>query len=591
LAKAVGLDVGSHSCKVAVLEGGPKGARLLRFAEVAYQPGESGALTPAVVLAGVKKALSEARAPRHAVSVALPAEQLVLREISVPFTQDEQIKKVAKFEFEPHLHNAAIEDVVIDYLRTGPARQGTRLLVFCAMKPMLRARLEQFGAAGVDPLHLDVDVTALFNVAHAAGVFAEHPNCLLLDIGARTTKAVWVQEGAVKVARSMRLGSESAHRRLETALGGDREAAERALAAEGVPEALARAPAEVPTTLDIVYSVREIEAAVARDEEEGFLVRMLRETARTMPVMPADQRLTRVFVTGGGSLRPRAREKIAEHFGCEVDDLPVLAAVEHRLPPSEAAKAGVSAAVAVGTGLKVLGMDAGEVDLRREEFRFARTFDQVKAALAVGVTLLFFAAFLLWLTQFVKLGKEQTRADALRRQYQQQLEDEVFQQYEEKVANPRLAGRANPDPDVYFRQAQERMATIRSHLKEELGLSTEVPPIRSALETWAAVLRSVQEVRPKINYLALARENYGQEDATVTVVVADIGDVDTLVSSLRRQDQIFKSVDSQQPRPTKEGYYQVEVRIELHEKRADEPAAAAAAAPGELRTATGEEGR
>ena len=42
MAKAVGLDIGSRACKVAVLSGGAKGAKLLRYAEKEYETAEAG---------------------------------------------------------------------------------------------------------------------------------------------------------------------------------------------------------------------------------------------------------------------------------------------------------------------------------------------------------------------------------------------------------------------------------------------------------------------------------------------------------------------------------------------------------------------
>jgi Tfp pilus assembly PilM family ATPase len=119
VAKGVGLDIGSRACKVAVLSGGGKSAKLLRYAEKQYEVAEGGALTPAAVLAAMRAALAEARAPKNSVCFAMAAEQCTLREITVPFDDDDQIKKIVKFEFEPHLHSQALEDVVIDYVKTG----------------------------------------------------------------------------------------------------------------------------------------------------------------------------------------------------------------------------------------------------------------------------------------------------------------------------------------------------------------------------------------------------------------------------------------------------------------------------------------
>jgi type IV pilus assembly protein PilM len=573
LAKAVGLDIGSRACKVAVLSGGPKGAKLLRYVEKEYDLGEAGTLTPAAVIATMKLALSEARAPKNSVACAVPAEQCTLREITVPFTDDDQIKKVVKFEFEPHLHSAAIEDVVIDYVRTGSAKGGTRLLVIAAAKEMLRSRLAQLKEVGVDPLHLDVDVAALFNTAKQTRVFDEHPNCLIIDIGARTTKTLLVQDGRLKVARSIRLGAQGPRERLTAEFEGDTGAARRAMEDAAGVEALAQAPGQA-STMEIVASVQAIEAAAAGAQQTEFLSRVLRETQRSLPILGEDKPLTRIFVTGLASTRAHARERIADHFGVEVADLPTMTAVTHSLPPSKADEIGKSGAIAIGAGLKVLGIDAGEIDLRREEFRFARTFDAVKVALATFVTMLFFGVFLAVFAKYKELTFVRAERHQLELTMEKELRGPVIDDYEKSVKDARKESEAerarSRDEDQYFVRMRARLRSIQDHLKNELGLATEVPPIRSCLETWMAVMNAAKAERippnPAITYLAFRDEHYTQDKADLKVVFGDFPDVDKLVGELRKNDTVFLTVDSDRPQPLKDKGIEVPIKIQLKQK-------------------------
>ncbi len=566
MAKAAGIDIGSHACKVAVVDGGPKGGRLLRYVVQEYELGAGGALTPTAVLEALRKALAEARAPRNAASVAIPAEQCILREISVPFTQDEQIQRVAKFEFEPHLHSAAIEDVVVDFVKTGPARGGTRLLVIAALKQMLRTRLEQLAHVGVDPLHLDVDVAALFNVARSSGILDEHPNCLIIDIGARTTKTIYVQDGRIKVARSIRLGARAARQRIAADFEGDDDATQRAIENAASAELLAQAPVAGAATVDIVTSVAEMEALVAHGRQEEFLQRVIRETQRTLPMMGEGDAITRVFLTGGGAAQhPNAHAALAERFGAPVEALPVTAAVTQDLPPTEKARVDAGGAVAIGTALKVLGIDAGEIDLRREDFRFARTFDQVKTAVALGVTLLFFAVFLFWLTLFMDIQKAQGELMDLQRAARAELDADVFDAYAQSVRDPHTV-QINGDPEKYFPTTKTALGRVQNHLKNELGLATEIPPITSCLETWLAVTNSIKNVREKIPYLAIKSEDYDQEKGTLRVIVSSYTEPDLIVEELRKYtpDQggnLFASVDTKNM--TQLGDGRIEAPIEL----------------------------
>ncbi len=568
MAKATGIDIGSRACKVAVVDGGPKGARLLRFAETEYEVAKGEPLTPSVVLDAVRKSLAAAKAPKQAACLAIAAEQCILREISVPFSQDDQIAKVVKFEFEPHLHNAAIEDVVIDFVKTGPARVGTRLLVFACVKKVLAARLEQLASVGVDPLHVDVDVAALFNVAKTSGALDEHPNCLIIDIGARTTKTLFVQDGRLKVARSIRLGARSAHKRLAADLEGDEEAATEALENAAGAEALAQMPADATGTIEIVTSVKEMEALVAHDRNTEFLQRVMRETQRTLTMMGDTQGISLIFLTGGGAAQhPNAREQLSKRFGADVEDLPVSKAVTHDLPPSEADRLTFSGAVAVGTALKVIGVDAAAIDLRQEEFRFARTFDQVKNVVATGVTLVFFAVFLFLLSLVMDHKQVVRELRDLQTVARGKLDADVFDAYAESVRDARRVP-VSSDPDRYFQTTKTALDRVRDHLKNELGLATEIPPLISCLETWQAVMKSIRAVRDKVEFLAIKQEDYDQDKAIITVVVGDYADADTVVLALRQHTiaqggTLFDTVANRAPRTTSDGRIEVPIEIIL----------------------------
>jgi type IV pilus assembly protein PilM len=574
LAKAVGLDIGSRACKVAVLSGGGKGAKLLRYAEKEYETGEAGALTPAAVLVAMRAALAEARAPKSSVCYALAAEQCTLREITVPFDDDDQIKKIVKFEFEPHLHSAAVEDVIIDYVKTGSSKGRARLLVIAAAKDMLRGRLDQLKEAGVDPLHVDVDVASLFNTAKQSKALEEHPDCLIIDIGARTTKTLLVQDGRLKIARSIRLGGHGPLQRLTTEFEGDADAARRAMEDAASVEALAATPAHA-STLEIVASVRAIEAAAAGAQESDFLGRVLRETQRTLPTLGSEKPLTRIFVTGIGAARPHARQRISEHYGVEVEDLPTMRAVSHSLPPSKADEIGRTGAVAIGAALKVLGIDAGEIDLRREEFRFARTFDAVKVALATGMTLIFFGFFLFLLSKMFELKTVRKERDDLQTLMKKELGAGVFDEYEQGVRDARQRSEADrakdKDPELYFSRTKTRLADIRDHLKNQLGLATEVPPIRSCLETWSVVMSCAKEIRPKVTYMAFRNEHYDQEKAVINVVFGDLPDIDALAAALRRHTEIFDAVDQAAPKPEKDKGYSADIKLTLKPRESSKP--------------------
>ncbi|MHC4924888.1 MAG: hypothetical protein ACYTG4_12585, partial [Planctomycetota bacterium] len=80
-------------------------------------------------------------------------------------------------------------------------------------------------------------------------------------------------------------------------------------------------------------------------------------------------------------------------------------------------------------------------------------------------------------------------------------------------------------------------------LKVELGLSTDVPPIRSALGTFKAVHDAIGEVRENIEYCLVVDETYDQRMPKMTVLLSEPDHVDVLKGALESikdgEDKLF----------------------------------------------------
>src|SRR5688572_33417735 len=74
---------------------------------------------------------------------------------------------------------------------------------------------------------------------------------------------------------------------------------------------------------------------------------------------------------------------------------------------------------------------------------------------------------------------------------------------------------------------------MHDHLRNQLGLSTEVPPIRSGLESFRIVNEAIKKVRDQIDYCLVVTENYTQKEATLQVVLLQPEKADVLLSAFR----------------------------------------------------------
>ncbi len=553
MASVVGLDIGAHRVRLVEAEGGAKGLRILRLGERELGTLPEGGDREAAVAEAVRALLQEFGARGEDVVLSWPAEACILREISVPFREDDQIRKVAKFEFEHHVHSVAIEDVVVDYVRIAETRDGARLLGLAAPKEPLRARLRALDGVRVDPLAVDVDVTALFGAAHATGVLAQHPSCILVDVGARSTKVILVVDGSLRTARALRGGTDALTHLLEDDLGVDAAtAASRSLEGGARSDDLMAVPAARPSDLaPAERSAASLEVAVVEDRRTDFLDRLCREVTRTLATAAPGLTFSAVLVTGRGSLLPGVRERLGHRLDLPVYPLDILAGVQHPVPPETVDEANATYAVALGAAARGLRASPLQIDLRREDLAFARRFDQVKGAVAVALALLLVAVgFHLWGATQGKTHWELQFGTALAEL--RKSRDDVEKRFERELSRERqdLLKRMPARTEDVLQEVNEsrRRATyMESALRNELGLSTEVPPIISSLEVMRKVHAAISGVREKIEYCLVLSEQYTQKEAKITLLLSDRTHADVIKAALdaltKGENAIFTSVD------------------------------------------------
>src|SRR5262245_61508869 len=124
--RAVGLDIGSRTLKLVELSGSAKAFKVQKV-EVRPVPEGTGDEADDALAAMIRGLFKEAHLPKDDVCVAFDAGSTIFREITVPFQTDDQIEKVVRFEAENHLHGRAIEDVVVNWVKTGETKEGSQL--------------------------------------------------------------------------------------------------------------------------------------------------------------------------------------------------------------------------------------------------------------------------------------------------------------------------------------------------------------------------------------------------------------------------------------------------------------------------------
>lgn len=330
--RSVGLEIGDGVLRAVEADGGAKGAHIRKFVQVPVTLREGQTAEDALVEA-VDGMFRAHALPRGNVSISIDSTEAVLRELSMPVTSDDQLRKTVKFEFEHHVHNKSVDDMIVDFYKIDKRDKSTLVLAAGIPKAVIEHRLELCRRARIDPVCVDLDLFALFNGAAGASAFDGKPAVLLIQLHPRFTKLLAVDEGRLRFVRNIRVTQAS-----------------RASvpAAEGIAESLSG-----------TYQV----------SGPGALAEVLnKEISRSILSHPLKQSLTHLIVAGG-----------AEQVAAVVAPLQEASTIptEAFNPDPEQAEL-VAATVALGLAFRGLGINHVGTDFRKEEFKFERRFETVK---------------------------------------------------------------------------------------------------------------------------------------------------------------------------------------------------------------------
>lgn len=390
---SVGLELAGNAIKVAVLEEGRGGPKLKAF-EVRKIDAKKGEVEDDIVSV-VDETLKRLKVPRNTVVCSVRALDCMIREIVVPFTDDDKIRKTIKYQAENYFTSLSIDDLIIEYTKFSEVETKAKLMVAGIKKSHVDRRLRFLEECGVDPLAIDLDVAALFNAYMHVGALEGKGAALLVDIEADTLKLGVVEDGKLRLARAirMRVGS----MRLDGPKPGGRAA--RLSGESGIHDTAADESARLPVVIldeadDEAFSLED--SGITESEREGILHRVFMEIDRTVAAVQLSHEVEVICLTGASCVLDGIEEVFTEHFEIEATRIDVAGPLGGPADKNVKGEASVSldGVAAIGLALKGLGIDHAGMDFRQEEFVYRGTFDQLKRGLACTLTLLFALVFL-----------------------------------------------------------------------------------------------------------------------------------------------------------------------------------------------------
>lgn len=207
--RALGIDIGTHSIKIAQLAPAGSGTRLEK---ATLTPVDPGLLQQDVAMA-METALRQAIGhylPRSAVVVgSLSGQDTIIRYLRMPKMPQADLHAAIENEADQNIP-FDLSDVVLDYDIVEEQVEGDeatlRVLLVAAKNEIVDARADLFRAINVQPHILGVSTLALADCCDVNHQFRQNETVALVNIGAQSTNIHFCRDGVSNFTRDIARG-------------------------------------------------------------------------------------------------------------------------------------------------------------------------------------------------------------------------------------------------------------------------------------------------------------------------------------------------------------------------------------------------
>ena len=201
---SIGLDIGSFSLKLIVLEKRGKEKILKSFFYSELTPGSP-------IGNSFSNFLKSKKLEGRRVNISVSGQSVVTRYLSWPKMTLAELKNTMQFEAKEYIP-FPLEEVVLDCAIIKDNFESDKMLVVLAAikKTILQERLGLLEKEGLVPKLIDVDCFCLANIFNkscfALGASVREKTIALLNIGAQTTNMAIIDSGALRFSRDISFG-------------------------------------------------------------------------------------------------------------------------------------------------------------------------------------------------------------------------------------------------------------------------------------------------------------------------------------------------------------------------------------------------
>jgi type IV pilus assembly protein PilM len=421
-ARILAVNLGSQAISLAEFRPQGEGGLILRGYErrevVAENPAD--AMRQAQITNSLREMLDAFGINHASVNYAVPAQSVFARFVKLPAVDEEKIDRIIAFEAQQNVP-FPIDEVVWDYQLVGGGADEQIQVVLVAIKSdLLEGINAAVEAAGLRPVIIGVATMGLYN-AFRYNYSDVTDSCLLVDIGARTTNLLFIEQGRI-FSRSVPIGGGS------VTAGVAKEFEESFALAEARKKdtgfvSLGGAYAE-PTDPEVARMSKLIRSTMTRLHAE-IMRSISHYRSQQQGTSPA-----RIYLCGGTSSMPYMREFFQEKLQVPIEFFNPLrnVAVAPEVNGAEIAKSAHLMGEMVGLALRAVATCPVELNLRPASVVRAQEVERrrpflITAAACVILALLGWGIYYLRGASVLRASKEKVDAKvATLRGFQSQLD-------------------------------------------------------------------------------------------------------------------------------------------------------------------------
>lgn len=341
--EVIGIDVGSSSIKLVQLKDNKGSYQLLNTGIIPLPPEaivDNSLMDSSSIAGGVKNLVSSLGIKVKDVACSISGNSVIIRKIVLPAMPQEELEDQISWEAEQYIP-FDINDVNMDFQILSPDSNDPskmNVLLVASKKDIINDYVAVFNDAALHLSVVDVDSFAVQNAFEINHDAARGEIAALINIGASVMNINVVKEGITLFTRDVQMGGNLYTEEIQKQLGLSRQEAE--------------------TGKILIHETGNAQLIDLISKVNDSVTQEIRRSLDFYNSTASDERITTVYVSGGGSKVYNLLTAISEKTGLPVDRINPFARLKYNekdFDPEYLQEIGPLMAVPVGLAIRRIG--------------------------------------------------------------------------------------------------------------------------------------------------------------------------------------------------------------------------------------------